>query len=175
MDEFLKAFWPNFASTVLGLVLGLPLALWTNRLIISHGERLKRAEEQQRLTKALDTLTRALLFNRERLQTFAQKINNSLAPFDVAIDYSAWEASRSEITPYLRDPELQQRIAYHFSRLASVAKLNDMYLHYAAGIGAALGGSENTRDALRKYLTQVVSHLDNEANELVELIKKVEK
>jgi len=153
MAGFWEAFWPNFASTVIGLLLGLPLALWTDRQITARSERLKRAEEQQRLALSLDTISQALSFNRERMKQLVQSLSSNRVPFDPAVDCSAWDSVKTEIIQYLHDPALQQRIAYHFSRMEAVLKLNDLYLNYAAGIGAAIGGSEQTRDSLRNYLS----------------------
>ncbi len=99
---------------MLGLVVGLPLALWTNRWIVTHGERLKSHEEQARLDRALSVLAGALKFNRTKFVIVSKVLDEGNASLDIGVDYSAWDASRSEVTPYLGDPELQQRIAYHF-------------------------------------------------------------
>jgi hypothetical protein len=89
----------------------------------------------------------------------------------LAVDYSAWDAVKSEIIPFLHDPELRRKLAYHFSRTEAVNRLNDLYLNYSAGIGSAVGGSEQTRTALRAYLLQNLSALETEAGELIAKIK----
>lgn len=171
MDEFLKAFWPNFVSTVLGLVLGLPLALLVNRRVISHSEQLKQQSEQTQLNTALKILRQTLAANRGRLSVFVETLSNSKAPFNTMLDTTAWEAVRIEVTRYLHNPELQGRIAYHFSQLAALAKLNDSYIDFSAGVAAAIGGSEQTRTVLRSYLVKSAEALDAGAKEITTLIE----
>ena len=171
MTGFWEAFWPNFASTLIGLLLGLPFALWTDRQITARSERRQRKEERNRLANSLDTLSRALSFNRERLKCLVQSLSNNRAPFDPALDYSAWDAVKSEIIQHLHNPTLQQRIAYHFSRMEAVTKLSDLYLNYVAGIGATIGGSEQMRDSLRGYLLNTLQQLDIESEQIMQAIQ----
>ncbi len=175
MERFFEAFWPDFASTVLGLFLGLPLALWAERRIASYSQRIKRQEEQRQFAVALQILTQTLTANRDRLRDLIRRLESGRVPFDTELDTSTWEAVKSEVTQHLQDPLLQGRIAYHFSRLGSVARLNNLYLNYAAGIAAAVGGSEKTRDALRNYLLQTAAYLDTDAEGIIGLIEAVGK
>lgn len=165
------AFWPNLASTVIGLLLGLPLALWTDRRITARSEKRQRVEERKRLVESLDTLARALSFNRGRLKELTQSLSNNRAPFDPALDYSAWDAVKSEIIQHLHNPALQQRVAFHFSRMEAVTRLSDLYLNYVAGIGAAIGGSEQTSASLRGYLVKTLTQLDVEAEQIIQAIE----
>jgi hypothetical protein len=167
VTEFFRAFWPNLASTVLGVILAIPPALW----LANTGERAKHKAESGRLTQALQIVSETLSFNRQQFKEVLATLNSSRVPFELTVDYSAWDAVKSEIIPFLHDPQLQRRLAYHFSRTQAVTKLNDLYLNYTSGIGAAIGGSEQTRDALRTYLLQTLSALDVEAGQLIEEIK----
>lgn len=169
-NGFFEAFWPNLASTVLGIFLGVPLALWVNKRMVSYGERLKAGERQQILNTALEMLGSALVANRDRLDILVESLGGNRARFDTELDLATWEAVKPVIADQLRDPLLHGRLAYHFSRLASITKLNDMYLNYAAGIAAALGGSDRTRDALQVYLLVSATQQRVEAEELQTLV-----
>jgi len=152
---------------VLGVILAIPPALW----LANTGERARHKAEAGRLTQALQIVSDTLSFNRQQFKEVLANLNSNRVPFELTADYSAWDAVKSEIIPFLHDSELQRRLAYHFSRTQAVAKLNDLYLNYTAGIGGALGGSEQTREALRPYLLQTLSALDAEAGQLIEDIK----
>jgi len=167
MSAFFDAFWPNFVSTVLGVVIGLPLAFWTNRKVVGHSEKLKKTVETVLLSRTLGVLEEALQFNKHRLQAVALALQESKALFDTALDYSAWDATKSEVSARLPDPKLHRHLAYHFSRLHAVVTLSEMHLNYSAGIGASLGGSEHTRDALRTYLLSIVPKLITESDDLL--------
>ena len=170
MNTFLDAFWPNLASTVLGLILGLPIALWTNRKIMAHVESQKEREDRLALLHTLDVISRALEHNRGRLRYMHDSISGGRVPFDPALDYSAWDASKEGFNPSFTDPQLRQALAYHFSRMQSIARLNETYLSYAAGIASAIGGSEGTRDALKNYLSAITAELASDAETLIQQI-----
>jgi hypothetical protein len=173
--SFWQSFWPNLASTVVGLALGLPLALWTNRLITTYSQRQQRHDDRERLNQTLETLKHAMTLNLSRLEILLQQLQNKRAAFETALDYSAWEAVRAELTQSLRDPALQQQVAYYFSRIRSLTELSRMYLDYLAGISAAVGGSERTRDALQSYLLQIVPQLHMETQQLIENINTIQR
>lgn len=171
-SQFWIDFWPNFTSTILGLLLGLPLALWTNRIIINTQGRQKQREEKEKLQNALQIIQQTLNENNTRLESTISTINIEMVQFDIQLDISAWDAVKEDITQYLNDPDLKKRIAYHFSRLATMARLNTMYLDYSAGILSALGGVEKTREALKNTLLTTAVFLSKDINEILPLIDK---
>ena len=155
MNEFWTAFWPNFASTLSGLVLGIPLGLWVNHRMIAHSEKIRKTEENKRLHHALDTVNSALSFNQGKLRDLITTLKCDRAFLDPGIDQSAWEACREEIIPFLRDPVLQRQIAYHFAQLRSLTRLSNMYLDFVAGVGSALGRAPELRASLRDYIMNI--------------------
>jgi hypothetical protein len=170
--DFFKAFWPNLASTILGVILAIPPALW----LANTGQRAQHKAEVERLTQALHIVSETLSFNRQQFNEVLTTLNSNQTPFELRADYSAWDAVKSEIIPFLHDSQLQRKLAYHFSRTQAVARLNELYLNYAVGIGAALAPPGEipgaTRDALRTYFLQTLSTLDAEAGELIEDIRE---
>jgi len=112
------------------------------------------------------------------MKTCERPVQQNKALFDVGIDTAAWEVSRDEIVPFLRNAALHRRIAFHFSRLNSLAHLCSLYLDMVAGIASALGGVEHTRDALRNYLIATSTEMIAQTNTLcaeIETLLKVPK
>ncbi len=152
MNWFWSGFWPNLASTFVGVIVGVPIALWLNSLSGRAAGRARKAEEHARLRTGLLAVLAALAHNRGRLGALLDVLQKHEALFDVTLDTAAWEASRDEIVPFLRSADLHRRVAFHFDRLRSLARLCSLYLDMIAGVASALGGVEKTRGALRDHL-----------------------
>jgi hypothetical protein len=170
LAEFFGSFLADTAATVLGLFVGLPLAMWANRKLAERGEERRREEEQLRLAHALEVVSHALSHNRLRFEFLSLVLADTHATFDPALDYSAWEATRGEIAPLLRNSELQQRLAYHFARIRSLTDLHKDYLNYFVGIPGTLAGAEAAKTRLRDVLTEIQAELDADAEQLIALI-----
>jgi len=159
MNWFWLGFFPNLASTLIGVIVGLPIALWLNKLAGGAAERRRLSDRRATLRKGLCGLLAALAHNRQRLEVLIETLKQNKAPFETALDTAAWEASREEIVPYLESPDLQRRIAFHFGRLQTVTRLCSLYLDLAAGVASVIGGVENTRNALRNHLVGTSTEL----------------
>jgi hypothetical protein len=168
---FWVAFWPGLAAIVAGIVIGLPFALWLNSYTESIGQQAKQSEERQRLNDGLVAVRAAIDFNRTQLQQFAKNLESHVVPFDLGLDVSAWDVSKAEIVPHMRDPDLQRRLAYHFSGLAALTRLNGLYLDQTVGVPSALGGSDNTRATLRTSLLARTRQLIEEAQALAQEVE----
>ena len=169
MNTFFDAFWPNLASTLIGIVLGLPLGLRINRKSVAQTEGVRRAGERLRVAHALKVLDKALTENRTRLDAFAAVLVQNQTLYDTAIDNSAWDAVKADLTTELSDPELRQRFAYHFARLATLVKLNDDYLSFLVGVGASMSSALATQASLAKVISALVTELQAEAQSLAVL------
>lgn len=172
MTVFWSAFWPSLAATIVGIAVGLPLALWINRHAMAHGERQRRLNERNAVAHALAVLETAITENRKRLQRFANVLAENKTLFDTGLDAATWEAVQAALTAELRDPDRRQRLAYHFSRLAAVVKLNDLYVRFAVGVESALSGASEAKKGLGATLRQAVSELEGEAPDLVNAISQ---
>lgn len=166
-SEFANSFWPGFVATVLGIVLGVPVALWVNDRMVARAEASARAIEQARFTKAKHILSERLMANSIQLKSLNARIQQGMIPFNPALDFSVWSVVRADVASLLHDPSLIGALAYHFLSLENCARLTRTYLDYGAGIASALGGSEQTRDALKSYLLTLTGGLAEEADQLV--------
>ena len=175
LKSFLPNFWPNLASTIMAIVIGIPIALWLTRYQQAVQERVQQTEQMDRLRNALTTVAGSIEFNRGQLDQLAKNLAGDRAPFEAGLDLSAWDASKTEIIPFLRDAELQRRIGHHFERLASVARLTNLYLDQVAGVQSALQSSAQTGIALRNHLQEVTSELVKASADLQALIRQAQK
>jgi len=148
MENFLLAFWPNFAATFIGILFGVPIALYLNTRSSKEANKNRLDDELVQLTHGLDAVVLSLNHNEPLLIKLITNVKNKQLIYDTSLNLSAWEACREMIVPYLNDAELSRLIAYHFERLASIARLASMHLDWEVGIASAVGGSEKTRAAL---------------------------
>ena len=146
------------------------ISLLDKQKITNAQDNQKQKEQKLRLENALKIIRQTLTENNARLQITVATINSGKVQFDIQLDISAWDAVKDDIAEHLHDPNLKKRIAYHFSRLNTMAKLNGMYLDFSAGIGAALGGVETTRDALKSNLLATAGFLSTDIAEILPLI-----
>lgn len=169
MNWFWQGFWPNLASTVVGALLGIPLGLWINRRIVAQGEAVRVEGERRKVGHALQVIEGALRDNHSRLSTFANVLANSTTNYYLPLDTSAWDAVRTDLTTELSDPQLRQRLAYHFDRVGALVKLNDEYVYYLVGVGASMSSSPEVKKGLHSVLTGLVSELIQESIALADV------
>ena len=153
-----------------GLILGLPIALLVNRIIINAQDRKKKYEQEERLKNSLQIIRKTLAENNTRLKTTIKTIKESKVQFDIQLDISAWNVVKDDIIKHLHDSDLKKRIAYHFSRLGTLAQLNQMYLDFSIGVGSALRGVQLQRDGLKNNILNTASTLSTEIDEILPLI-----
>jgi len=169
MDNFWLSFLSNFLATFLGLLIGIPISLCLDRKITFLRGRDKRKEEQQRLYQTLDMLSQSFYRNCAQMESLMDTVRKSWGKQNLEIDYSAWEAVKSEVVQYLHNPNLQYRLSHHFSRMKYLVKVSDMYMNYKFGIESAVISRKRCQgivSALVEYLLSLLPELIQEANEL---------
>jgi hypothetical protein len=124
MSPFLGAFLPNLAATILGVILGLPVALYVNRRLTQHQQALEKAQSIERRNDAVKVLIGDLQFND---QLFDKVL--ALAPKCEAHRYldlrtTTWESVRHWFIPLCPHPDLLQALAHHWLRLHHLQELN---------------------------------------------------
>jgi hypothetical protein len=151
-SSFWASFWPNLASTIIGVVIGLPIAIWLNSRAEKRAAKERTIESQTLYRRAILAIVAGLAHNEKKLQALLDALANSNALFDLGLDVTVWDITKDQIVPLLHDPELARRIAFHFATLSTQSRLSNLYLDQFAGIAAALGGGEKTRDVLKAHL-----------------------
>lgn len=169
MNDFWNAFWPNFASTAVGVVSGLPAALWLNRQAIAHGEGVRTSADRHRLAQALSVVAEAIRHNSSNLDNLLKILGDNQALFDISLDTSAWEAVRADFSSEI-EPGVRRRLAFHFQRLETLVTLNDLYLSFIIGTNASMSSAEGTKEKLGPLLATLATEQRNEGLALIEAI-----
>ena len=167
MDAFLSAFWPNLAATLVGVALGLPIAMWVNRLALKGTERTTQKVQSQRVHHALQVLVSAMEANGGLLREYAQVLSVGQLKWQLGLDVSAWDAIKADFVAELTDPSLRREVAFHFSQLVVLTALNQEYLAFNFGTNASMSDSNKTRNSIGETLKKMCSHLSLQADNLV--------
>jgi hypothetical protein len=166
----MPGFWSDFLShllaTVIGVVIGVPIALWIHHRALMHREERRRASDRDEVAHAVDVLTLALEANRPRLQRLAQAVAQHQALYDSGLDASAWDAVQPFLTSDLGSSAIRPRLAYHFSRVAAVRGLSDLLMRYTVGAESVFDGAPQLRQQLHAAIGSAATELDREAGEL---------
>lgn len=164
---FWSDFWPNLASTLVGVGVGVPFGLWLNRKAVEHGDTARRKAERTEVAHTLQVLCDALKDNLTRLQTFSAVLARRETLFDTGLDASAWAALQAGLTSELKKPALRQQLARFFARLGGVISMNERYINSTVGVDAAMGKSQEVRDKLGTAIPAAVADLIRDGTELV--------
>jgi len=174
MDAFLTAFWPNAAATIVGVVLGLPIALWINRLALKNAEQSNLALKVQRLDHALTVLVAAMESNLLLLESYASILADSKVTWHLNLDVSAWEAIKDDFAAELTDPDLRRQLAFHFRELNSLLSLNAEYLGFSFGTNASMSGSEQVKASIKANMQSMCEELQRQATQIIDLSKSAQ-
>jgi hypothetical protein len=121
-------FFSNLIATIIGVILGLPLALLTNRLIVSIEQKKERIKIQNRTYKALQYLINPIDANIGLMVKLQETIIVGKGKINFEINYSAWEGIKSDIIQYVQNPILKYDASRYFTRMKYLIKVNDYYL-----------------------------------------------
>jgi len=167
VDAFLTSFWPNAAATLAGIVFGLPVALWINRLALKNSERSTLSNQAQRLEHALQVLNAAMESNHSLLSNYAAVLSESKVSWHLNLDVSAWDAIKTDVVAELTEPELRRQLAFHFMKLDALRNLNTEYLGFAFGTNASMEGSEEVRECIKENMGSMCEELQAQSSELI--------
>ena len=167
MDAFLIAFWPNVVATLVGVVVGLPIALWVNRLALRGAEQTAKSGQAHRADHALQVLISAMQGNGTLLREYAEVLATAKVRWRLGLDVSAWEAIKTDFIAELTDSSLRREAAFHFSQLEVLTVLNQEYLQFIFGTNASMSDSDATRTSIGNHLKTMCNDLSLQAEKLV--------
>jgi hypothetical protein len=125
MNEFLQAFWPNLCATVLGVVFGLPAAVYVNRWVSATQRRHEATTEANRRDDAIEVLIRSCVWNEKRLEAMRTLACDGRVMRNADLQVTTWDAVGPVLTPNWPYPELLQQLSHHWLRLHRLECLND--------------------------------------------------
>jgi hypothetical protein len=151
-SSFWFTFWPSLFARVIGVLLGLPVALWVTRVGVHLAGQAERIDQAARLRRALQVIDKAIDGNHLQLKALGVMTGGDMVMMTPGFSAAAWDAVKSEVIPYLHDPELQGDLATYFSEVEVVIKLNERYVDSKFGMTATLESSETLGKTLQDHL-----------------------
>ncbi|MBE7433913.1 MAG: hypothetical protein HS100_08340 [Anaerolineales bacterium] len=130
LDFFNSQFWqnflPNFASTLLGVVLGIPAALWINRFTEIKTKREKK-------NKILASLRNEIEYNLDTLNYLVDNEKNIILTDDLygaMLMAEVWDTfSDGGELQWISDIELLGYLSITYGKIKEVKYLYDLYVH----------------------------------------------
>lgn len=171
MNEFISAFLPNFASTISGVVIGLPIALYINRNLMKQQLKYAEEERKERLSEAAYTLIDACQYNLKVLDNIAELAMSAKVMRNPDLRTTTWDALKHTVTGNLTDPELLQLLSHHWLRLKRFEELNSQIFLREAGIELQLQNEE----MMLEYWGELYQNAINLSGHCSTLIEKLEK
>jgi hypothetical protein len=168
LHEFFDAFWPNVAATFIGIIAGVPIALWLNKSAQRNANNTIREQQKTRVNNALAVLVAAMDANTRKISEYKQR--EIVSPgrrwiFD--IDTSAWDAVKTDFLAEFVDSQHRRDLAFHFLQLSRLWHLNDHLMSYSHGINAEVSGAEVTGRWLREEIDKMCCQLEEDAHRLI--------
>lgn len=158
---FWAGFWPNLASTIIGVILGLPFAVlasgWAQRFVNRKTDR----DAQNQLRVGLALLLAAIDQNTGVLKTYSDTLVDDRILVYLDLDLAAWEATRASALSTLQKPALYRRAAMYFDRTKGLLKLSQAYVDSTVGLASSLNNSASTAQAIRGSLNDLLAHLSD--------------
>jgi len=125
MSQFIGAFLPNLASTLVGIVLGVPIALYLNNRLMSEQNWNVSVERVRRLDDAVKVLAGACQYNVKVLENMAELALAGKVLRNPDLRITTWDTVGAILTPTSLDPDLLQTLSHHWLRLQRLERLNE--------------------------------------------------
>ncbi|SDT13362.1 hypothetical protein SAMN05216271_3689 [Halopseudomonas sabulinigri] len=133
MAEFLDAFWPNLAATAIGVVLGLPVALYLNRQFTIKAMETEVTESKKLLSDAITTLVESCVYNIKVLNNMNQLSLDGQVMRNPDLRTTTWGTLSVILVHHLRDPGLLEVTSHHWLRLNRLEELNSQVFAMQTG------------------------------------------
>jgi len=124
-EGFWSSFWPGFAATLFGVLMGIPIALWLDRRTQRQAEQERQREREARMRDVARLLVESLRANAERLQQVATSPRASGVPAFSEVELASWSALRNDAFDLIRSTELKRDLARHFERVARIISMDE--------------------------------------------------
>lgn len=125
MSAFFDAFWPNLASTLVGIVLGVPIALTLNQHMLRNQRRLEINDMGAQVKDAIEVLVNACKYNIGVLDMICSEALDGRVMHSPDLRITAWETVGPILCSSSSNPELLQMLSHHWLRLSRLQDLSD--------------------------------------------------
>lgn len=171
LAQFLDAFWPEFAATVIGVGLGIPAALAIDRWRQRQRRCEQRRTEAKRLQKTCSILSRAIESNLAYLRDLRTAVAKGHTNAGFRFHTATFEILRDDLA-LMSDLDLRTSVVVWFETLGCVARLNDSLFHRLLSppplrpVGV-MGGGIRQSDPSKPALDHLIEVLREFADELL--------
>lgn len=172
MTTFWEAFLPNLAATILGVVLGLPAALYVNRRLTESQRTLQQAEKIRLRGDFANVLSSSCEYNMKVLNRMAELSLNGNALRNPDLRLTTWDVVNHMFTPLCSDPVLLQKLSHHWLRLRRLEQLNEDMFAWAIGMQPLIPNQQIVLEMWGE-LHGLASSLHAHAAELIEDLEKL--
>lgn len=125
LPTFLDAFWPNLAATLIGVVVGVPIALLLNERILHRQRKLQASDELRQVHNAINILVDACRYNIKLLESMAKEAQVGRVMHKPDLRTTTWDAVGSILSTGTSDAVLLQLLSHHWLRLQRIQALSD--------------------------------------------------
>lgn len=172
MTIFWEAFLPNLAATVLGVILGLPTALYVNRRLTESQRTLQQAEKIRLREDSASVLSAACAYNMNVLDRMAELALSGNALRNPDLRSTTWDVVNHMFSPLCPDPVLLQKLSHHWLRLQRLERLNEEMFAWAISTQPSI---QNQQIVLEMWgeLHGLAASLHTHADELIKDLEKL--
>ncbi|WP_143502014.1 hypothetical protein [Pseudomonas sp. Irchel 3E13] len=172
MSPFLDAFWPNLVSTLIGVVLGVPIALALNELVLRRQRRLQVEDLRQQARDSIEVLVAACRYNIGVLDTIRIGAEEGRVMHNPDLRLTTWEVVSPALFTIVSDPEILQMLSHHWLRLKRIQALSDEI--FAREVAKSLPPIEDEILAVEfwKTLCENAYHLSAHALEAISMLER---
>lgn len=173
MSQFLEAFWPNLAATVIGIVLGVPIALALNELILRRQRRLQTEDQYRQVRGAIEVLVAACRYNIGVLDSIRSAAEEGKAMHSPDLRLTAWDVVSPVICTIISDSEALQMLSHHWLRLKRIQALCDEI--FAREVAKSLPPIEDELVVMEfwKILYENTRDLSAHASEAISMLERI--
>jgi hypothetical protein len=170
-SSFWDAFWPNMAATFIGVALGIPSALWINRVATRASNRREQLRQIEQLRSLATTLQTSIQHNLEPLRLLAALTPDSIC-WVTGLEHAIWQISQEDAVKVLSNYALKVDLARHFENLAQLEKLNDQYIKLFMEASAGEVPAADIRITVRSLIVAIASQAGREGEGLARRLQE---
>lgn len=172
MSLFFDAFWPNLAATLLGVMLGIPIALFINRYFVEHQRKFESDQNKQRLSDAIEVLMGACQYNIKVLDSMRECSLVRRVMHNPDLRITTWDAVGGVLASSCPDPELLQMLSHHWLRLHRIQALSDEI--FSREVAGSLPAIED-KDVAREFWQVLHDNARDLAAHASEAVEKLDR
>ena len=165
VSQFLDQFWAQIAATILGIALGVPVALLLDRRARAREETTKQNRRTNRLAEIATLLVGSLEHNRLMATSIRTSVGNGLGLLEMGLDRARWAMVSGEASRLFTEADLVGEIAHIYEELDGLERLVLLHRDYEIGHLSTVPDAGSVRpqliDAVQTNADEVKTKIDH--------------